>query len=66
MNEIIRNLPFILPIFLIELVLLIAALVNIFKHKKYRFGNRIMWIIIVVVFEIIGPIFYFTVGRGED
>ncbi len=66
MNQIVENLPFIIPIFIIEMALMITALVHVLRHKDYRFGNRVFWIIIVVVLEIIGPILYFTVGRGED
>jgi hypothetical protein len=41
-------------------------LVHMLKHKKFRFGNQAMWIIIVVFVQIIGPILYFTIGRGEE
>jgi hypothetical protein len=40
--------------------------VHVLRHKNYRFGNRIVWVIIVVFFQILGPIFYFMVGKGED
>ena len=58
--------PFLLPLILLELVLLVVALVHIFRHDHYRFGNRVFWIIIVVLFQTIGPVLYLTVGRGED
>nr|NLJ03118.1 PLDc_N domain-containing protein [Bacillota bacterium] len=45
---------------------MITALVHIFKHPTYRFGSRAMWIAIVVLFQMIGPIVYFVFGRGED
>lgn len=66
MDNLIEYLPFIIPIAIVELVLMVTALVHVLKHKSYRFGNRILWIIIVVFFQIIGPILYFTVGRGEE
>lgn len=59
-------LPFLIPIMIIQIVLMITALVHVLKHKNYRFGNRIMWILIVVLINIIGPILYFTIGRGEE
>lgn len=59
-------LPFLVPIIVIELGLAIAAFIHVLTHKNYRFGNRIFWIVIVLVVEIIGPILYFTVGRGEE
>ncbi|MDF2907228.1 MAG: hypothetical protein K0R34_2549 [Herbinix sp.] len=65
-SEIMEYLPFLIPIFIIQLTLMLIALVHVLKHKNYRFGNRIIWIIIVVCLQIIGPIVYFTVGRGEE
>ncbi len=66
MNDIIEYLPFIIPIILVELILMVVALVHLLKHRNFRFGNQIMWILIVVFIQIIGPILYFTVGRGEE
>lgn len=66
MDKIVEYLPFLIPILLIELALMITALVHVLRHNKYRFGNKIVWIIIVVLFQIIGPILYFTIGRGEE
>lgn len=66
MDKIMEYLPFLIPIILIEAVLLITALIHVLKHKNYRFGNRVLWVIIVVFFQIIGPIVYFTIGRGEE
>jgi len=66
MDQIMEYLPFLIPVALVELILMLTALVHVLRHKKYRFGNRILWIIVVVFFEIIGPILYFTIGRGEE
>ena len=66
MNELIEYLPFVIPIVLVELILMIVALIYLLKHKKFRFGNQILWIIMVVFLQIIGPILYFTIGRGEE
>lgn len=64
--ELMEFLPFLIPIILVELTLMLTALVHVLRHKNYRFGNRIIWIIVVVCLQIIGPILYFTIGRGED
>lgn len=66
MQQIIEYLPFIIPILIIELVLAITALVHVLKHPNYRFGNKIIWIFIVLLIQIIGPIVYFIFGRGEE
>lgn len=66
MQQIIEYLPFIIPILIIELALAITALVHVLKHPNYRFGNKIIWIFIVLLIQIIGPIVYFIFGRGEE
>lgn len=64
--ELMEFLPFLIPIILIELALMLTALIHVLRHRNYRFGNRAIWIIVVVCLQIIGPILYFTIGRGEE
>lgn len=66
MKDVMAYLPFLIPIAVIELTLAITALIHVLRHKNYRFGNRVFWVIIVLVDEIIGPILYFTIGKGDD
>jgi DMSO reductase anchor subunit len=66
MNGLMDYLPFLIPIAAIQLVLAVAALIHVLRHRTYRFGNRVFWVIVVLVVEIIGPILYFTLGRGDD
>jgi len=58
--------PFLVPLILAELILMVTALVHVLQHPTYRFGNRSLWIPVVVLLQIIGPILYFVFGRGED
>ena len=58
--------PFLIPLLLAELGLAIIALIHVLRHPSYRFGNKIMWSLIVLIVQIIGPIAYFAVGRGEE
>lgn len=66
MDKIMEYLPFILPIFILELILMLTALIHLLRHPNYKFGNKILWIIIVCAFQIVGPIIYFALGKGED
>ncbi len=59
-------LPFLIPLLIAELALGITALVHVLRHPHYRFGNKVMWAIVVMVFQIIGPVIYFVFGRGEE
>ncbi len=58
--------PFFVPLIIVQLTLMVVALLHVLKHPHYRFGNKAMWIVIVVAFQIVGPLFYFVFGRGED
>jgi len=66
MDNLTQYLPVIIPLAVIELGLMVAALIHIFTHKNYRYGNRIIWVVIVVLINTIGPILYFVMGRGES
>ena len=61
-----QYLAFIIPLFLIQLALMITALVHILRHDTYKVGSKVIWIIIVLFVNIIGPILYFTIGRSDD
>lgn len=65
-ESLLKYLPFLIPVILAELALGIIACVHVLKHPHYRFGNKPMWVVIVLCIQIIGPIFYFVAGRGED
>ncbi len=66
MDILMEYLPFLIPVIIIELALAITALVHVLKHPVYRFGNKVMWIVIVLIVQIIGPVVYFVFGRGEE
>ncbi|WAA12878.1 PLDc N-terminal domain-containing protein [Fervidibacillus halotolerans] len=66
MEELIEYLPLIIPILMIELILAAVALIHLVRHDQYRFGNRLMWILIILLVQIIGPILYFSIGKGDD
>ncbi|MCR3759681.1 PLD nuclease N-terminal domain-containing protein [Clostridium felsineum] len=66
MENISQYIPFLIPIAIIEIGLALSAVIHILKHRSFRFGNTALWLVIVIVFEIIGPILYFTFGKGDD
>ncbi|MBR6103029.1 MAG: PLDc_N domain-containing protein [Ruminococcus sp.] len=66
MDEIREYLPFIIPLAIIQFGLMIASLVHIFKHDKYKVGNRALWVVICLLVSIIGPVAYFAVGKEDS
>ena len=65
-NELKAYWPFLVPLFLVEVVLMIVALLHVLRHRHYRVGNRVVWIVVVVLFQIIGPVAYFAFGRSDE
>ncbi len=66
MDQLIEYLPLLIPVVIIEFVLMITALIHVLKHPNYKFGSKAMWVILVVLIQIVGPIVYFVFGRGNE
>lgn len=66
MNTLFEILPLLIPILLIDIALAASAVIHILKHPHYRFGNKAMWLVIVVILLLFGPIIYFVFGKGEN
>lgn len=58
--------PVLLPVIAVELTLAITALVHVIRHPHYKFGNKVVWIFVVLLIQFIGPIVYFLFGRGDE
>lgn len=66
MNHIIDFLPFLIPLVIAQLILLIYTLHHILTHKKYKRGNRALWLVVTLVgMEFVGPILYFLLGKED-
>ena len=53
------------PIIVIQLLLFIIAIVDIIRIKQTN-GPKWVWVVIVVLINILGPILYFVVGRRPN
>lgn len=65
MDKLIQYLPLIIPLLVIELILMAAALFDLVRRPKTR-GPKWVWVLIIVLVNTIGPIVYFVMGREED
>ena len=62
----IEYLPFIVPLILLQIGLAIFSAIHVVRHPHYRFGNRMMWLLVVLLIQWIGPLVYFVFGRGDE
>lgn len=55
----------IIPVFLLYLALLLTAIIDLTKNWNTR-KNPIIWLLVIIVINVFGPIAYFIFGRKED
>jgi hypothetical protein len=59
-------LPFLIPLIILQLVLLALGLYDLTRpERQVKGGSKLVWGIIIVVGELIGPIVYFLFGRED-
>ncbi len=63
--QIMKLLPLLIPLFLVQIGLLIAGVLDLVKREKTK-GPKWMWALIIVFVNIIGPIIYFVLGREDE
>jgi hypothetical protein len=55
------------PIIVIQLGLMIAALIDLERdERKVRGGSKLVWALVIVFVNVVGPILYFVAGREES
>lgn len=67
MNNVAEFLPFIIPLAIVEIVLLVYTIYHILTHYTYKRGTRLLWLVVAVVgMQFIGPILYFVLGKEDN
>ncbi|MHA6252682.1 PLD nuclease N-terminal domain-containing protein [Oceanobacillus sp. CAU 1775] len=60
------NLELLLPILLIQGVLLVIAVMDWIKNENQIRGNRWVWLVVIILGNILGPVLYFIFGKRRD
>lgn len=58
-------LPIILPVIAIGMILVLIALIDLYRNRKSR-KNVLLWTLIIIFANTIGPILYFVIGRKDS
>jgi hypothetical protein len=54
------------PILIIQLGLMAAALYDLEREeRRVRGGSKLVWVLVIVFVNVLGPIIYFVAGREE-
>jgi uncharacterized membrane protein YhaH (DUF805 family) len=60
-----QYIPYLIPVLVIQLVLMISALVDLIRREHTR-GPKWVWVLVILFVNYIGPIIYFVAGRKEE
>lgn len=63
--DIAQYLPYLIPLFLLQVGLMVYALVDVIRRPTTRHLSRPVWFVIIILVNIIGPVTYLLVGRDE-
>jgi hypothetical protein len=64
MEQLRELIPYLIPILLLQLGLMLVALVDLARRERTR-GPKWLWVLVIVFVNLIGPIIYFVFGRDE-
>jgi hypothetical protein len=65
LSELKQYIPLLIPLVVIQLGLLIAALVDLLRREQTR-GPKWVWALVILFVNMIGPIIYFLAGRKDE
>lgn len=66
LGEIREMIPLLIPLVVIHLVLIGIALRDLVRRKRVKGGNKLVWGLVIVFIQYIGPILCLIIGREED
>jgi hypothetical protein len=64
LETIMELLPLLVPILIIQLALVVAAIIDLSRRETTR-GPKVVWVLVILLVNFIGPILYFVIGRDE-
>jgi len=66
LGEIREMIPLLITLLVIQLILIGIALRDLVRRKRVKGGNKLLWGLVIVFIQYVGPILYLTIGREED
>ena len=65
MNAVREYLPLLIPLILIQLGLMAAALVDLARRERVAGGAKWIWALVIIFVNTLGPLLYFAFGRKD-
>lgn len=57
--------PLLIPIILLQIGLIVAALIDLARREKTK-GPKWVWLLVILLVSTVGPILYFVIGRRDE
>jgi len=57
-------LPYLIPVIVLQIALMVVALVDLARRERTR-GPKWVWVLVIVLGELLGPVVYLLFGREE-
>lgn len=54
-----------IPLLLAQVGLIVWALTDLARRDGVKGGSKVLWVIVILLFEFLGPILYLAWGREE-
>jgi len=64
MDNIRSLIPFLIPIILLQLGLMVFALADLLRRERTK-GPKWAWALVIILVNLIGPVVYLVAGREE-
>jgi heme/copper-type cytochrome/quinol oxidase subunit 4 len=65
LKTITNMLPFLIPLAVLQLALMVIALIDLFKRENMKSNTRLIWVFVIILINTIGPIVYLLAGRKD-
>jgi hypothetical protein len=66
LDQLVALLPFLVPVVLIDLVLIVYSLIDLFRQdRRVQGDNKLIWALVILFVSTLGPLVYLLVGRKD-
>ena len=62
---VLKYLPFIVPLIVIQFALLLYALIDLVRRERVKHLPKWLWLLIILFGEMLGPLIYIILGRED-
>ena len=56
----------VMPLVVLNLILIIFCIKDLTDRKKTKLLDKKIWMVLIIFVQIIGPVLYLILGRGDD